>query len=143
MHKVEKVEAFGRNLRTDDTLEELGRSSYDVLREMINKGEDKEKVLNFIDYVQHEFKWLHDLYCDWAYADLDYVAKKYGEEEIPEMLRHARKILMKTAYKGQGQVQTIDIIRLFCRRDAGPSLRTRRERQYQNMGRKRSLCDGI
>lgn len=112
-HKVEKVEAFGRDLRTDDTLEELGRSSYDVLRDLIRDGK-KEEALKFVDYVQHEFKWLHDLYTDWAWADLDYVGGKYGEEEVEKMLRHAREILMKTAYKGQGKVSVLDSVRLFA-----------------------------
>jgi hypothetical protein len=114
MHKVERAEALGRNVRTDDTLEELGKSSYDVLRDMIRRGEDKEKILEFIDYVQHEFKGLHDSYCDWAYADLDYVAKTFGEEEIPKMLRYARKVLSQTAYKGQGSISVIDNIRNFA-----------------------------
>jgi hypothetical protein len=112
-HKVEKVEAFGRNLRTDDTLEELGKSSYDVLRDLIREGKTDE-ALKFVDYVQHEFKWLHDLYCDWTWADLDYVAKTHGEEEVEKMLRYARELLMKTAYKGQGKVTPLDNIRLFA-----------------------------
>jgi hypothetical protein len=112
-HKVEKVVAFGRNLRTDDTLEELGKSSYDVLRDLIREGKTEE-ALKFVDYVQHEFKWLHDLYCDWAWADVDYVAKTHGEEEVEKMLRYARELLMKTAYKGQGKVTPLDNIRLFA-----------------------------
>jgi len=112
-HKVEFVEAFGRKLRTDDTLEELGRSSYDVLRDLIREGKNDE-ALEFVDYVQHEFKWLHDLYCDWAWADLDYAAKAHGEEDVEKMLRHAREVLMKTAYKGQGKVTLLDNIRLFA-----------------------------
>lgn len=112
-HKVEKVEAFGRNLRTDDNLAELGKSSYDILRDLIRDGKNEE-ALKFIDYVQHEFKWLHDLYCDWAWADLDYVAKHYGEAEVEKMLRYAREVLMKTAYKGQGSVSLLDTIRLFA-----------------------------
>ncbi|MGB9498385.1 MAG: hypothetical protein ACKVE4_01250 [Dissulfuribacterales bacterium] len=112
-HKVERVEAFGRDLRTDDTLEELGKSSYDVLRDLIKEGKNEE-ALKFVDYVQHEFKWLHDLYCDWTWADLDYVSKTYGEEEVEKMLRYAREVLMKTAYKGQGEVTPIDNIRLFA-----------------------------
>jgi hypothetical protein len=113
MHKVEFVKAFGRKLRKDDTLEELGRSSFDVLRDLIREGKTEE-ALEFVDYVQHEGKWLHDLYADWAYIDLDYIAKTYGEEEIPKMLRYAREQLMKTAYKGQGEVTIMDNIALFA-----------------------------
>lgn len=113
MHKVEYVPALGRKIRTDDTVEELGRSSYDVLRDLIREGKTRE-ALDFVDYVQHEFKWLHDLYNDWTYADLDYVAKTYGEEEIPKMLRHAREVLMKSAYRGQGEITALDNLRVFA-----------------------------
>jgi hypothetical protein len=112
-HKVEFVEAFGRKLRTDDTLEELGRSSWDVLRDLIREDK-KEEALEFLNYVQHEGKWLHDLYVDWAWADMDYVSKKYGEEEVEQMMRYARQILMKTAYRGQGEVSVLDNVRLFA-----------------------------
>lgn len=114
MHKVEMVEAFGRVLRCDDTLEELGKSSFDILREMIERG-DKEEALKILEYVRHEGKWLHDLYSDWAYVDLDYIAKNYGEEELPKFLRYARETLQKTAYKGQGvSITQMDIIQLFA-----------------------------
>ena len=113
MHKVKFVEAFGRKLRVDDTLEELGKSSFDVLRDMIRAGKNEE-ALEFVDYVQHEGKWLHDLYVDWAYADMDYIAKKYGEEALPEMLRYARKLLIKSAYKGQGTVTPKENLALFA-----------------------------
>jgi hypothetical protein len=114
MHRVDKIEVFGRNLRTDDKLEELGKSSYEVLREMVRRGDDKEKILGFIDYIQDESKWLHDLYCDWCYADMDYVAKTFGEEELPKMLRHVREILMKASYRSQGKIELMDNIRLFA-----------------------------
>jgi len=113
MQKVEYVPALGRKIRTDDTVEELGRSSYDVLRDLIREGKTRE-ALDFVDYVQHEFKWLHDLYNDWTYADLDYVAKTYGEDEIPKMLRHAREVLMKSAYRGQGEITALDNLRVFA-----------------------------
>lgn len=113
MHKVEFVPALGRKIRTDDRVEELGRSSHDVLRELIASGRTEE-ALDFLDYVQHEFKWLHDLYNDWTYADLDYVAKTYGEDEIPKMLRHAREVLMKSAYRGQGEITVLDNLRVFA-----------------------------
>ena len=36
------------------------------------------------------------------------------EEEVEKMLRYARELLMKTAYKGQGKVNPLDNIRLFA-----------------------------
>ena len=114
MLKIEKVEKLGgRILRCDEPSEELGISSYTLLRDLITKG-DKEGALKLLDYVQHEFKWLHDLYSDWAYIDLDYVAKNYGEEEIPKFLRHVKSKLDLIAYKGYGQILPVDVLRMFA-----------------------------
>jgi len=113
MHKLQYVESLGRKIRTDDKIEELGESSFDVLRELIRGGR-KDVALEFIDYLQNEFKWVHDLYNDWVYADLDYVAKTYGEEEIPKLLRHVREVLMKSSYRGQGEITVLDNLRLFA-----------------------------
>lgn len=100
---------FGRNLRCDEPIGECGISSYERLRELIRKG-DSGGALKFLDYVQHEFKWLHDLYADWAYADLDYIAKNYGEEELPKFLRYAKNHLDKMTYKGYGKVSVEDLV---------------------------------
>jgi hypothetical protein len=114
MLKIEKVESLaGRILRCDEPIEELGRSSYDVLRDMIRGGKTDE-ALKLLDYVQHEFKWLHDIYTDWTYADLDYIAKTYGEEELPKFLRYAKSKLDLVAYKGYGKITQLDLIRYFA-----------------------------
>ena len=112
MLKYQKNEVFGRVLRCDEPLEECGISSYDRLRDLIRQGATEES-LRFLDYVQHEFKWLHDLYTDWTYADLDYIAKHYGEEELPKFLRYAKNHLDKLAYKGYGDIRPLDMLHLF------------------------------
>jgi hypothetical protein len=114
MHKVKKVEALsGRKLRYDDTVEEMGVSSYDVLRDLIREG-DTEKAIELLEYVQHEFKWLHDIYSDWTYADLDYIATNYGEEELPKFLRYAKSKLDLVSYKGYGNITQMDLICMFA-----------------------------
>ncbi len=114
MLKIEKNQALGgRVLRADEPIEELGKSSYDVLRELIREGKTKE-ALELVDYVQHEFKWLHDIYCDWTYADLTYVAEKYGEEEVANMYRYVKGKLDLLAYKGYGKMTMMDLLKYFA-----------------------------
>ncbi len=83
-------EPLGRPMRVDEPIEELGISSYDKLREAVKAG-DKETALKLVDYVQIEGKGLHDLYCDWSYAFLTWIADNYGEEKLPEVLRYSKE----------------------------------------------------
>ena len=83
-------EPLGRIMRVDEPIEELGISSYDRLRDAIKAG-DKETALKLTDYVQLEGKGLHDLYCDWSWAFLTWIADNCGEEKLPEALRYCRE----------------------------------------------------
>ena len=114
MLKIEKIESMGgRVLRTAEPIEELGISSYDRLRDLVKAGKTEE-ALQLIDYIQHEFKMLHDLYTDWTYADLTYVAETYGEEEIPKLFRYVKSKLDLVAYKGYGKVSQLELIQYFA-----------------------------
>ena len=79
----------GRVMREDEPLEELGISTYDRLRDAVKAG-DKETALQLIDYVQHEWKGLHDVYVDWCYAFLTWIADNCGEEKLPEVFRYCQ-----------------------------------------------------
>ena len=82
---------LGRPLRVG-TLEELGENTIDKLKEEIKAGH-KQEALDLAEYLLWEGADLHDTYTDWVYADLDWIARNYGEEEIPKVLRHVKKIL--------------------------------------------------
>ncbi len=88
MLKLSK-EPLGRLLRVDEPIEELGISSYDRLREAIKAG-DTQTALQLVDYVQNEGKCSHDVYCDWVYAFLTWIADNYGEEKLPEALGYSK-----------------------------------------------------
>lgn len=83
------TELLGRPLRVDEPIEELGISSYDRLREAVRSG-DTGTALALIDYVQIEGKGLHDLYCDWVYGLLTWIADNCGEERLPEVLAYSK-----------------------------------------------------
>ncbi len=83
-------EPLGRLLRVDEPVEELGISTYDRLRDAVKAG-DKETALELIDYVQHEVKGIHDVYCDWSYAFLTWISEECGEEKLPEVLRYTNE----------------------------------------------------
>ena len=90
-------EGFGRVIRQDEPIEELTISSWARLTEAVEAG-DKETALELIDYMQNEGRGMHDLYCDWTYSDLDYIARKYGEEEVYNVLRYAKTVLDRAFY---------------------------------------------
>lgn len=107
MLRIEWSEALGRPLRQDEPIAECGISSYTIMREMLRKG-DGQGAAKLLDYLQHEFKWLHDLYSDWVYADLDYIAKHYGEEELPKFIRYSKNHLDQMAYKALGKASILE-----------------------------------
>ena len=114
MLKIEKIDALGgKVVRGDVPIEELGISSYEILRKMISEGKVEES-LKLLDYVQHEFKSLHDLYTDWTYIDLKYIAEHYGEEEIEKYFRYVKKHLDMSSYKVFGAITILDLVKLFA-----------------------------
>ncbi len=101
------TEPFGRLMRMDEPVEELGISTYDRLRDAVKSG-DKETALKLIDYVQIEGKGLHDVYCDWTYALLTWIADNYGEEKLPEVLRYCKE---KTSVAFYGQLKNLKTVK--------------------------------
>jgi hypothetical protein len=94
---IEYCSLLGRIIRKDDW-PQLGDSTFIKLKNAI-KNHDNEDALKVLEYLMIEGKSLHDGFCDWTYADLDYIAKNYGEEEIPKLLRYVYGILTKSVYK--------------------------------------------
>ena len=89
----------GRVLREDD-LDDLGRPTGEVIEEAIDEGrteEAKSLARNLI----HEWKGLHDLYCDWVWDMLTKIGRKFGEGEVYAMLRATQETwMMKRTWKG-------------------------------------------
>jgi len=90
-------EKFGRKIIKGEKISDHGVNTYSKLKELIVKGKLHES-LELVDYLSMEGKGLHDLYCDWTYADLTYIAEKYGEEEVYHILRYAKEVLSKVFY---------------------------------------------
>ncbi|MFW6057140.1 MAG: hypothetical protein ACOC9B_07525 [Chloroflexota bacterium] len=88
MLKIDR-EMLGRPLRVDEPIEELGISSYDRLRDAIKAG-DMETALELVDYIQVEGKGLHDVYGDWVYSMLTWIADNYGEEKLLDVLAYSK-----------------------------------------------------
>lgn len=97
IHANIDTQTLGRKIRKEP-LEQMGKSSWDILIEEIEAG-NAENALTLVDYMMIEGKNLHDGYCDWLWADMDFVARNYGEEEIPKMIRNAYAVLSKSCYK--------------------------------------------
>lgn len=62
---------LGRKIRKDPW-PELGISTWNKLKEALEK-EDYDSALELAKYLGPEYKGMHDLFCDWMYADFDFV----------------------------------------------------------------------
>lgn len=97
MATVRHSELLGRPLRMDIDIRELGENTLDKLKAAIEKG-DKGLALELAEYLLLEGKGQHDSYADWLWVEADYVARTFGEEELPKMLRHVKSVLDRSAY---------------------------------------------
>ncbi len=97
---------FGRMIRLDDDIRNLGKNTPEILKEAIQKG-DLQSALALTEYLAVEGKALHDSYTDWVFADLDWISRNYGEEEVPKVLRYAKENQNRSAY-WQGRTSLID-----------------------------------
>jgi hypothetical protein len=93
MITIRQDELLGRPLRVDE-LNELGDNTIDKLKQVIKSG-DQKLALDIAEYLLYEGASLHDTYTDWIFSELDFIAKNYGEEELPKVLRFVRETLDK------------------------------------------------
>jgi len=99
MLKFEKWDLIKRKIRQDD-VEDLGIPTGDVICREIDAG-NCELAKELTQYIVPEGKGLHDLYCDWCYDMFDKVAKKYGEDDLHELLRATQSTwMMYRTWKG-------------------------------------------
>ena len=92
---------------------ELGKSTWIKLQEAVKSG-DNDEALELAKYLIPEGKAMHDLFCDWMYADVDYMARKYGEEEVPKILRYAYSVIGKAAHKNTAKSTPKDLVYKFA-----------------------------
>lgn len=102
-----------RPMRMEDDLKELGENTIGKLKKAMEQG-NQELALALADYSFEEWKFLHDVYCDWAFADLAWVAKSYGEEEVPKILRHAREVLKHGQYSQWKGITLEDKVKAYA-----------------------------
>ena len=89
----------GRVLREDD-LDDLGRPTGEVIADAIDEGRTEEAKTLARNLI-HEWKGLHDLYCDWIWDMLTRIAHRFGEAEVYAMLRATQETwMMKRTWKG-------------------------------------------
>ncbi|MBI2869305.1 MAG: hypothetical protein HYX96_05725 [Chloroflexi bacterium] len=85
MYKLEESKNLGRKIRRDD-LKDIGVPSWTLLEDFIKAGK-KEEALELINYMfNHEVKFMHDLYTDWTWGLLTYIADNFGEEHVPKAM---------------------------------------------------------
>lgn len=99
MLKFEYWDLIKRKIRQDDPAD-LGAPTGDMVCKAIDDG-DYVLAKELTRYCIPEGKGLHDLYCDWCYDIFDKVAKKYGEEDLHELLRATQSTwMMYRTWKG-------------------------------------------
>jgi hypothetical protein len=96
MGKLPEFGPLGRPMRMDKDLGELGKSSLSKLKAAIQEG-DTELALELSDYLATEYRGVHHVLCDVWFALADWIARNYGEEELPKAYRHAKERLDRTA----------------------------------------------
>jgi hypothetical protein len=113
MSLLKYSEKLGRKVIAAEDIAEHGKSTFTKLKALIREGRTDD-ALELVDYLAHEGKGLHDLYCDWTYADLDYVAKQYGEDEARNLLHNARTVLNKVFYGRIGKMTVRETVEFFA-----------------------------
>ncbi len=70
---------------------DLGVSTVTKALEAIDSGRLSE-AKELVKYLSLEWKGLHDLYADWSWAMYDYIADKFGEEELLNAIKTAHAV---------------------------------------------------
>ncbi len=85
MLRLTDMARVGRKVRQDDAAD-LGTPTTKLIAETIDdeKLDDAKKLAA---YSLAEGKSLHDLFCDWIWSLLTYLAEEHGEEEVYRALR--------------------------------------------------------
>lgn len=91
-----------RKIRKDGW-EGIGVSTWIRIKEAIQEGRTAE-ALDLVDYLSIESKFIHDVYCDWVYHHMDYIAEKWGEEEMYQVLWNAGLLFRKSAIEAMPSV---------------------------------------
>lgn len=80
-----------RNVRLDN-LNELGVPTPTKIKAAIEAGRTQE-ALALVDYLNPEGKAVHDIMCQWPYANLSFIADRFGEEQVYHALRYAFEVV--------------------------------------------------
>lgn len=108
------IQSLKRKVRTDGwDWQELGRSTWTKINERIRTGA-LEEAIELVDYLLPEGKRVHDLYCDWTYGMLTYVAEKYGEEEVYRIQRATADCVIGGAYQLIQSLSTAEYVALLA-----------------------------
>ncbi len=102
----------GRPMRVEDDLKELGENTLAKLKEAIAQG-DRELTLALTDCVFQGSKFMHDGMLDWIWSDLDWIARNYGEEEVPKALRRAMEVL-NARHPSSGKPAPLDFVKVMA-----------------------------
>jgi hypothetical protein len=85
MLRLSDLAVVGRPVRQDEA-EDLGRPTQELVAEAVDAGEP-EAAKALARYMIPEGKGLHDLFCDWIWNLLSFIAERHGEEEMHQALR--------------------------------------------------------
>jgi hypothetical protein len=99
MIRLSDLAKLGRPVRQDDAAD-LGRPTQALVDEAVEAGRaDEAKAL--ARYMIPEGKPLHDLFCDWVWNLLTYIADRHGEEEVYQALRASQGgWMMRRTWRG-------------------------------------------
>lgn len=111
MLRLSDFAKLGRTVRQDDP-ETLGRPTQELAAEAVEAGRSEEaKAL--ARYMVPEGKGLHDLFCDWVWNLLSFIAERHGEDEVYRALRASQGgwMLRRTwrGFLGLGVKERVDL----------------------------------
>ena len=140
MLRLSDMDSVGRAVRQDDA-EELGIPTPALIAEAIDAGR-LEDAKALTEYGIPEGKSLHDLFCDWIWNLLTFLAEKHGEEEVYRALRATQGWLDVTPdVEGFSWHDRRTARAAQCRNDARPPVRPRSGWHGRDRRRRREVFD--